>query len=250
MLSKLYGWKKINLEDIYENVKEYQKNFVELEPNSVYSSRIHFSANEFKDLMNNNKKGEKKPENFYSKIIFMLDYLGVKLDKKKTFEEHMKDKKYNEDKIYHLLDKIRKQKEDEENEQKKNEEENLINEIPQQELNAINENNLENKLNIEGVNTEIKSDQILEKPVEEVDPFPEEEDYYIEDLRSDEFYYAFNEDGTYPRPGGFIVINHPNNQEEIDKLFEFNITFDKVIYLVDQSEEQPKELALRRIPNL
>jgi len=241
ILSKIYSWKKINLEDIYESVKEYQKNLLEPEPNSVYSSRIHFSANEFKELITTNKKGEKKPENFYSKIVFMLDYLGYKLDRKKTYQEFLKDMKYNEDKLNHLFNLIRKQKEEEMNAELNNNQE--VELIPgESSVNMINDIN--KSINVP--NEIVNSDVPLQ---EDLDPFPPEEDYNIDDLRSDEFYYAFNEDGTYPRAGGFIVINHPNSQEEIDKFLEFNIIFDKVIYLVDQSEEQPKELALRRIPN-
>ena len=253
MLSEIYGWRKINLEEIHENVKEYQKNLSEPEPNSIYSNRIHFSANEFRDLMTN-KKGDKKSESLHTKIIFMLDHLGIKLDKKKTYEEYLQEKKLKEDKLSHLFKKLLKEKEKEEFGN-----DNLTR---QENSNEKNKNIIEEKKDIDESH-KINQNEVVPSDIEpvngepldlmtevEVDPFPYEEDYEIEDLRSDQFFLQYDEDGSLPRPGGFILINHPNSQEDIDKFLEFNIVFDKVIYLVDQSEEQPKELALRRIPNL
>jgi hypothetical protein len=92
-----------------------------------------------------------------------------------------------------------------------------------------------------------------------VDPFPPEEDYLQEDLRSTQFYYAYDSNLEYYRPGGFamtlrnvnIITNQlPITEEEIKKYKEFNIKFDKIIYLVDQSENPIKSLAYRINPNL
>jgi adenylate kinase family enzyme/YHS domain-containing protein len=312
-LSETFGWKKVNITDIFEAVKEYQRKLEDPEPNSVYSNKIHFSAGEYKDMTIPNKKGERKPENFYSKIVFMLDHLGVKLDKKKTYEEFLKEIEMNSDKFNHVLRKLEKQRKKEEERRLKEEQEkemqNLkenskmgigsVNEevqenqgehepqmtptgedgviIPENKENSnspkngetlhINENSPVSNVNMneisnaninsqivhtEGGNLITSPDQEmeqLEEVEEEEDPYPEEEEYIIEDLKSDQFYYAFNPDGTYPRPGGFIILNHPSNQEEIEKFAEFNIVFDKVIYLTDQSEEPLKALAIRKNPN-
>ena len=48
MLSEIYGWKIIDMEDIFEKVKEYQKAWTEPELNSIYTRIVHFSSNEFK----------------------------------------------------------------------------------------------------------------------------------------------------------------------------------------------------------
>lgn len=308
-LSETFGWKKINLAEIFEAVKEYQRKLEDPEPNSIYSNKIHFSAGEYKDMTIPNKKGERKPENFYSKIVFMLDHLGVKLDKKKTYEEFLKEIQMNSDKFNHVLRKLEKQRKKEEDRRLKEEQEkemqilkenskignskeiiegqknqgeldpqtdpigeggvildsskNLI----QGETSHVRENSNDSNanvqemsnaqinsqvLNTEGGNIITNPDQDmdqLEEELEEEDPYPEEEEYIIEDLKSDQFYYAFNQDGSYPRPGGFMVLNHPNTLEEIEKFAEFNIAFDKVIYLTDQSEEPLKTLAIRKNPN-
>lgn len=276
ILTDMFGWKKINLNEIYEAVKEYQKNWDEAEPNTVYGSKIHFSANEFKELIAPSKKGEKKPENFYSKIIFMLDYLGIKLDKKKTREEFFEERKYHADKLKHLFNKRQKEKEKEElerqrlaeeEERKLNAEKNARQNETETDINDGNKENVDNPNGEEAGNSNNNpgdpgdAENAVENnennnddnnPVEEEeeeDPFPPEEDYDIEDLRSDQFYYAFDDEGNYPRPGGFVLINCPSTQEEIDKFQEFKIDFDKVIYLVDQSEEPLKELAIRKNPN-
>ena len=79
------------MEEIYEKVKEYQKTWNEPELNSVYTRRVHFSANEFKEVLANasKKPSERKPDNFVSKIVFMLDSMGIPLDKKKTKEQFL-----------------------------------------------------------------------------------------------------------------------------------------------------------------
>lgn len=286
IISNLFGWKKLSLEEIHEQVKDYQKSLEEPESNGVYSRKIHFSVNEWKELTTTNKK-EKKPENFYSKIIFMLDYLGIPLDKKKSYDQFKEDLKYNEDKLNHLLNPPKRKRrrkvievpegveanlenmdknlentenkntneenyeneyENENEEIEKNEEakdeENPENNLDKNELEFENEENIQ--INNEELNEE-NSEFWEDEPYE--DPYPPDEDYPIEDLRTEELYYRFNLDGTYPRPGGFILMSHPINEEEINKFAEFNIVLDKIIYLVDQSEEPLRALMVRRNPN-
>ena len=123
MLSKIYGWRVIDMEEIYEKVKEYQKTWTEPEINSVYTRRVHFSANEFKEVLANasKKPSEKKPDNFVSKIVFMLDSMGIPLDKKKTKEQFFAFRKYHRGKLAHMFNTIKETKEREEFEKKEEE---------------------------------------------------------------------------------------------------------------------------------
>jgi adenylate kinase family enzyme/YHS domain-containing protein len=291
MLGSIYGWKKVNLLQIYESVREYQKTLEEDVLNNVYSEKIHFSAAEWKDITTPPKKNEhRKPENFATKIVFMLDFLGIPLNKKMTFEEYKEEINYHTEKLHHLLNppKPKGQQLEELLENIEQQNENMEGEGEQGEVREIGESlngeaegnieNIENNENVnfgEGVNQEnlnpnarvptlVKPGQpiisqeaaVIEMGVEEippeeeyVDPFPPEEDYVMEDLRSDEFYYQFNPDGTYPRPGGFILLSYPQTEDEIKKFAEFNIIFDKIIHLVDQSEDPYKQLIARKNPN-
>ena len=109
MLSQIYHWKIINMEEIFDAVKEYQKNWEEPELNSVYTRRVHFSANEFKEVLANasKKPSERKPDNFVSKIVFMLDSMGIPLDKKKTKEQFFAFRKYHRGKLAHMFNRIK-----------------------------------------------------------------------------------------------------------------------------------------------
>ena len=123
MLSEIYGWRVIDMEEIYEKVKEYQKTWTEPEINSVYTRRVHFSANEFKEVLANasKKPSERKPDNFVSKIVFMLDSMGIPLDKKKTKEQFFAFRKYHRGKLAHMFNTIKEKKEREEFEKKEEE---------------------------------------------------------------------------------------------------------------------------------
>lgn len=275
IINQLFGWKRINLEEIQDSVKDYQKSLDEPEPNNVYSNKIHYAAPEWRELITTNKK-EKKPETFYSKVIFMLDYLGIPLDKKKTYDDFKEELKTNEEKLNHLLDPPKKKRrrkiiETPENfEQTENPEaENTLDEKNKTEDENKNEENEQNEGEEKEENEEDKEKDKYEEDVEEneyneeddeansefwedepyEDPFPPEEDYHIDDLRTEEMYYRFNLDGTYPRPGGFILMSHPVNEDEVNKFNEFNIVVDKIIHLVDKGEEPLRLLTARRNAN-
>jgi len=296
IINNLFGWKRISLEEIYDHVKDYQKSLEEPEPNNVYSHKLHFSVQEWRELTTTNKK-EKKPESFYSKLIFMLDYLGIPLDKKKSFEKFKEELKYNQDKLNHLLNPPKKKRrrkvievppvpevavnmesmenienmeivnEEEQfetNENPENTEEENNKELDENKENEPNENNIEEN-NLENLEKRFEEYNMENEPIynpeddEEnsefwedepyEDPYPQDDDFVIDDLRSEEFYYKFNLDGTYPRPGGFILMSRPGSEEELNKFLEFNISIDKIIYLVDQSEEPLRALMTRKNPN-
>lgn len=282
ILNSLYGFKVVNLEEITQNVVDFQKKFDEPNFNNCYTSKIHFSQEEFKEIT-----VKKKPIDFSSKIVFMLDHLGYPLDRKKTVEEFKEERKYHEAKLHHLLnppiteqaneneEELNENQENPENTQEnpENTQENLGTEFQKKESLNAGQKGIEKKLSIiqepvktgESHSKNISNDlskvgsrqsnnpskQTNENVVPEyVDPFPPEEEYVFEDIKSTQFYLAYKEDCTYPRPGGFIVLSHPANEEEINKFKDFRIEFDKIIYLSDQSETPLKSLFLRTNPHL
>ena len=274
MLSEIYGWKIIDMEEIYEKVKEYQKTWTEPELNSVYTRRVHFSANEFKEVLSNmsKKPSERKPDNFVSKIVFMLDSMGIPLDKKKTKEQFFAFRKYHRGKLEHMFNRMKEAKEREEFEKK--EEEIRIEEEKAEQKRLDDEAKEEETLFTDMTECarslyEVEKDKRAQKYADHVaqkekekeqrakdleekekrNPYPPEEDYVIEDLRSDQFFLAFDEKGEHPRVSGIILINHPFNDEECEKLKEFNIVMDRIIYRKDDSDEGRKALTERRIPN-
>ena len=274
MLSEIYGWRIIDMEEIYEKVKEYQKTWTEPELNSVYTRRVHFSANEFKEVLSNmaKKPSERKPDNFVSKIVFMLDSMGIPLDKKKTKEQFFAFRKYHRGKLEHMFNRMKEAKEREEFEKK--EEEIRIEEEKAEQQRLDDEAKEEETLFTDMTECarslyEVEKDKRAQKYADHVaqkekekeqrakdleekekrNPYPPEEDYIIEDLRSDQFFLAFDEKGEHPRVSGIILINHPFNDDECEKLKEFNIVMDRIIYLKDDSDEGIKVLTERRIQN-
>ena len=265
MLSEIYGWRIIDMEEIYEKVKEYQKTWTEPELNSVYTRRVHFSANEFKEVLSNmsKKPSERKPDNFVSKIVFMLDSMGIPLDKKKTKEQFFAFRKYHRGKLEHMFNRMKEAKEREEFEKK--EEEIRIEEEKAEQQRLDDEAKEEETLFTDMTECarslyEVEKDKRAQKYADHVaqkekekeqrakdleekekrNPYPPEEDYVIEDLRSDQFFLAFDEKGEHPRVSGIILINHPFNDDECEKLKEFNIVMDRIIYLKDDSDEKNK----------
>ncbi|MCQ2816063.1 MAG: nucleoside monophosphate kinase [archaeon] len=275
MLSELYGWKIMDMEDIYEKVKEYQKNWEEPELNSVYTRRIHFSAQEFKEVLANaaKKPADRKPDNFVSKIVFMLDSMGIPMDKRKTREEFFEERKYHRDKLAHLFNRMKEAKEREEQEK---EDERIRLEEEEAEKKRVEEERIDAEKKFEDMtecarcqyeivmanNAKVYEDHVLEKEEkkkemlrqleikEAQNPFPAEEEYVIEDLKSDQFHLAYDNEGKQQRVNGIILMNHPFSEEEYEKLKDFNILMDKVIYIKDEADEALKALALRRNPNL
>jgi adenylate/nucleoside-diphosphate kinase len=264
MLSELYKFKITNMEEILAGVIDYQKKFDEPNLNNVYTSRIHFSQEEFKELI-----VKKKTPEFYSKIIFWLDSMGIPLDKKKTKIEAMEERKYHSDKLNHLLNPPKPKEEINENElldenmennenienidnleEEKNANVEVENPIQKTANNNDRQENKQTGSNVQGTNLNTNAEQI--EVVEYVDPFPPEQEFETlnTELKSTQFYYAYDEEYKFPRPGGFILFSHPQTEEEFNKFTEFNITFDKVINLVDLSETPLKSLLLRTSPNL
>ena len=227
-LSRKYGWKLQNIEEAYSDLLKRQKS-EEVTPNCEYNFP-HFSVEEWNEITR-----KKKTVDFYSKIVFWLYSIGIPLEMKRTKDEMMEFKKYHENKLYHLLNPpIRKKKEkpipeEKEVEEKEGDEkEGEENEIEEKE-DQIEENEIEEKEDL----TEYESYD---------DPFPHEEEFEIKEIKSTQFYFAYDENLNYPRPGGFIFIHFPLQEEEVKQLALFGIKIDKVIHISCNAEEESDPL--------
>lgn len=282
MLNELYNYKVINIDEIANSILDWQKSFDEHIPNNRFYNKIHFSLDEFKEIIQ-----KKKSIDFYSKIIFMLDELGIQLNRKCTLEEEMEERENNNMKYNYLLNPPNKKRlkkkivpednvnhEEDENLNNNNDNDDGNDNYNIEKLNERNEdkigdndetnnkndiikddNQIDNSINDELDNI-INKQEKAEDEIEEwetdtqfIDPYPPEDEYIVQELKSNQFYYAYDEKYNFPRPGGFVVISHPINEEEIKKFKEFNIVFDKIIYLCDESEEPLKELMNRNKPD-
>lgn len=68
----------------------------------------------------------------------------------------------------------------------------------------------------------------------------EEEIIFIDDLSIDQLALKIDEEtGKAPFIGGFILIGFPESEEQINKLKEHGIDFDRILYLTDTNEEEP-----------
>lgn len=68
----------------------------------------------------------------------------------------------------------------------------------------------------------------------------EEEIIIIEDLPVDQLALKINEETKKPVfVGGFILIGFPETEDQLNRLKDNGIEFDKVIYLNDTTEEDP-----------
>ena len=259
MLNELFNLRPMNLDEVFTSVMDYQKSIAE--PNSNWCEKIHFSVEEFKE-----KTVKKVPIDFYSKVVFFLDELGIPLEKKKTLDEIKAERRLHSEKHHHVLNphiseyvkppRVKKKKPEEEADE-------VVQGLEGREDGEGNDEEKEKDDNETDKETQLKEGEEGEHVTAEdeyepelsyhtayVDPFPHEEDYVQEDLRSTQFYYAYDSNLNFPRPGGFSLLSHPINEDEIKKFKDFNIKFDKFIYLTDQTETPVKSLAYRINPNL
>ena len=75
----------------------------------------------------------------------------------------------------------------------------------------------------------------------------EEEEEPLEDLKITDIDLVFNEQ-TQSKPfvGGFILLNFPESQEQIDKFRGEGLDIDSVIFLSDPDDENTAETLLNR----
>ena len=263
MIEQLFKLKSINLEEIFNEVVEWQRNLEEPIPNNNYCSKVHFSQEEFKEWLT-----KKKLDKFHAQIVLMLDYLGVPIDKKKTIQEEQEERLYKRNKLGHLFfppsnKRIKKKVEVVEEEEEmqmgevaQNEDENPEVEGEQNEEKepiVEKEENYDDKLDriINQIKSEDKEDSIVEWETDSqyIDPYPIEDDYILPDHKITSMFYAYDNNFKHFKCPGFVISGLPSNEEQINKFKEFNIVFNKIIYLVDESEVPLRALLARNRPD-
>ena len=76
-----------------------------------------------------------------------------------------------------------------------------------------------------------------------------EEEIKIEDLSIDMLVPQLNTEGNIPFIGNFIMLGFPKSEIQINKLKEYGLGFDRVIFLNDTSEEEPGKALRERCFN-
>jgi hypothetical protein len=56
-----------------------------------------------------------------------------------------------------------------------------------------------------------------------------------------------DEDGKLPKIGKFIMLGFPQTELHIEKMKEYGIGFDRIIFLNDTSEEEPGKVLAERL---
>lgn len=69
----------------------------------------------------------------------------------------------------------------------------------------------------------------------------------IEDLSLKEIIPELNFQGKLDEIRGYILLNFPNNEEQLNSLKQFNIPIDKLIILNDNNEEAPNKFLSQRL---
>lgn len=66
-----------------------------------------------------------------------------------------------------------------------------------------------------------------------------EEEIKIDDLPITRIVVAKDAEGNLPKIGQFILYGFPQTEVHINKLKEFGIGFDRIVFLNDNTEEEP-----------
>jgi len=199
LLSKLYGWKIIDVEKIVGNALLEQKTWTSHTPSNPCLNKIHLSESDWKELIKGNALSAR---NILPIILHNLGFILQKRPPKpppqegeEGYEEY---KAAEEGKETH--------KEDDKNKEKPG---------------SKKGPRLNNK----------KKDEKTEENMEE-------KETVIEDLDLKDLSQMPDEYGQFEPISGFIFINFPVNEEQVQALKEFNLTIDKLIFLVDTNEEE------------
>jgi len=207
LLNRFYGWKIVDIEKIIGEALLNQKSWISSIPSNPASDKIHLSESEWKDLF----KGNNLPTRNILPII--LHNLGFKLQKRppkpppKEGEEGFEDYKAAEENAL-------KEKEKEEKKEKP----------------GSNKGQRPNEKK-----TTKKDEKIEEK--EEENPINMKEPV-IEDLPLKDLSLLIDEYGQNEAITGFIFINFPINEDQIQVMKEFGFNIDKLIFLLDINEEE------------
>lgn len=202
LLSKLYGWKIVDIEKIVSESLLDQKSWPAHIASNPTNSKIHCSEPEWKDIV----KGNMLP--LRNALPIALHALGFHLQKRppkpppKEGEEGYEEYKAAED-----LAKENGSKEEEKGSKEKP---------------GSKKGPRTNKA---------KKEEKTEEKEEEKEPT-------IEDLPLNNLALLPDEYGQFQPISGFIFINFPVNEEQVQVMKEFNFSIDKLVFLVDTNEEE------------
>lgn len=199
-LRRLYGWKVLDVERIVAESILDQKNWPAHIASNPINNKIHCSEPEWKDIV---KGGVLSARNI---LPIVLHSLGIPLQKRppkpppKEGDEGYEEYKAAEEAKENLL------KEEEKNKEKPGSKKG-----PR-------------------VPAKKKEEKIEEKEEEKEPP--------IEDLPLRDLAILPDEYGQTQAISGYIFINFPVNEEQVQAMKEMNFSIDKVIFLVDTNEEE------------
>ena len=204
LLSKCYGWKVVDVERLVGEALLTQKTWPSHTPSNPQVNKVHCSEPEWKEIFKGNALGTKNV------LPLVCNSLGFRLQKRppkpppkegeEGYEEYMAQQEV-----------LQKEKELQESKEKPGSKKGPR---PQEKGKGKKEEKIEEK-----------EDDATKEPV-------------IEDLALKDLSPWTDEYGQSPPIKGFIFLNFPVNEEQVQALKEFNITIDKVIFLVDTSDEE------------
>ena len=252
MLSEKYGWRKIVMEDlIKQKIKKMTlQNKIKPLPNNPIINTCQFSQEEYQGIIQGHSF------QISDALPFFFEYLGFQIDKKppppKEENPEEEEQKKNEQKKVTFNIEDEENKEGENGEEKKEEVKKI--EEPPEEIYfeddvyefieeivppEIPPEQIEKKEDFEKKEEEKANEEKQEPP-----PEPEYEDFSISEMT-----IKRNEKNLPPEIGGYLFAGFPKVEEDVAKLKDHLVTFDKVIILNDPDEENPgKEVKERMQP--
>lgn len=225
-LESLYGWRVIDFKQIVqEKLREILSMPAKL-PNNITNEgpcMICMSESELNDI----KEG--KPIPSWKFLPWIMEFLGIPMrikDPPPPEEDSETDAEWDEARVKQHKDKIKKKKK--EADAKKKAEDDAI--AAKADRAQKRKEALEQGLNLEELGLQ-----------------ESEEEKIIEDVPIDWLVLQEHEDGSLPEVQRFILVGFPQTETHCSKLKEFNINFDRVLFLSeeDNEEEAGKEISLR-----
>ena len=215
-----YGWKLVDVPDLLRKSMQAQKKMMkDPQPSHPDTGLVQVPDAEFKTVL----AGESLPSQNIMPII--LNKLGIPLMKKPPPPPTPKSEEENAE-----APEQAENAEQAEQDLKQSDSESKSDEDNKE--NHTGPDHPEAKDPVAGEGQEPGHPELLqEKP-----PTPPPEPIVYEDLPLTEIVLKKPESGPAPRLSGFIMLGYPFTEDEANSMKEFNVEFDKIIYLVDPTD--------------
>ena len=226
ILEDLYGWRVVDFKAIVqEKLRTIMSEPVKL-PNNITGDgpcMICLSESELNDI----KEGKPMPS--WKFLPWIMEFLGISLrvkDPPPPEEDSATEEEWDEARVKQHRDKMKKKKKEAEAAAKAAAE----TAAAKAERAAKRKEAVENGLNLEELGLQESEEEII-----------------IEDVPIDHLVLQEEEDGSLPAVNCFILIGFPQTETHCQKLKEFNIDFDRILFMSEEeNEEDPgKEVAAR-----